>query len=103
FGGKLRRLHMSIQATTQLDRGATHGSLPVPAAAMDNLAARARPAGLFVMLLRPNGSVAYHDESSSVFFQRFVLPLAGARDPELAGRSASLETHSRTPQVGLVP
>jgi HD-GYP domain-containing protein (c-di-GMP phosphodiesterase class II) len=96
---------MSIHATTQTDSGssATQRSLPVPAAAMENLAARARSAGLFVMLLRPDGPVTYHDESAPVFFQRFVLPLAGAPGAKLTRRAASLEPDSPVATWDLIP
>src|ERR1700722_19677957 len=47
----------------------------VPTAVLDNLATRFRPGGLFLMLLRPDGTVAYHDPSAGLFFHRYVLPL----------------------------
>lgn len=54
---------------------------PIPAAAMDNLAARFRPGGLFLAMLRPDGALAYHDSAAGVFFLRYVLPLLQYRDP----------------------
>ncbi len=47
----------------------------LPVAVLDNLAARFRPGGLFLLMLRPDGSVAYHDAGGGLFFQRFVLPM----------------------------
>ena len=52
----------------------------MPNAALDNLAARFRPGGIFMVMLRPDGSVAYHDSAANVFFQRFVLPMLQYRD-----------------------
>ncbi|HEX3355744.1 MAG TPA: HD domain-containing phosphohydrolase [Tepidisphaeraceae bacterium] len=53
---------------------------PIPVAALDNLAARFRPGGLFLVMLRPDGTVAYHDPAAGVFFTRYVLPLLQYRD-----------------------
>src|SRR5688572_31720719 len=47
----------------------------IPAAVLDNLAARFRPGGLCLMMLAPDGSLAYHDASSGLFFQRFAVPM----------------------------
>jgi len=55
--------------------------LGVPAAVLDNLAARFRSCGLFVVLLHTDGSVAYHDPQAALFFQRYVLPLLQYGDP----------------------
>jgi HD-GYP domain-containing protein (c-di-GMP phosphodiesterase class II) len=58
--------------------GSVPESLPqagaVPKAALDNLAARFRCGGLCLILIRTDGSVAYHDETAGVFFQRYVVP-----------------------------
>jgi putative nucleotidyltransferase with HDIG domain len=53
----------------------------IAAAALDNLAARFRPGGLFLVMLRPDGTVAYHDPAAGVFFHRYVLPMLQYRDP----------------------
>jgi HD-GYP domain-containing protein (c-di-GMP phosphodiesterase class II) len=50
-------------------------SLPVPAQVLEVIAERFRPGGLFLLALRNDGSVAWHDPSAGMFFQRFVLPL----------------------------
>src|ERR1700722_10779323 len=55
--------------------------LAVPAAVLDNLAARFRSCGLFVVLLHTDGSVVYHDPQAALFFQRYVLPLLQYGDP----------------------
>ncbi|HEY7115419.1 MAG TPA: HD domain-containing phosphohydrolase [Tepidisphaeraceae bacterium] len=43
-------------------------------AALDNLAARLRPSGLFLVLLRADGSVGWHDGAAPAFHLKFVLP-----------------------------
>src|SRR5256885_4973319 len=70
---------------------------PIAAAALDNLAARFRPSGLFLVMLRPDGSVAYHDSAAGVFFHRYVLPLLQYRDAsndELRSKVQSLSAAS---------
>jgi len=47
----------------------------VPHAVLDNLAMRMRPGGLCLMMLRPDGQLAWHDPSAGLFFQRYVMPL----------------------------
>jgi HD-GYP domain-containing protein (c-di-GMP phosphodiesterase class II) len=47
----------------------------LPVGVLDNLATRFRPGGLFLLMLRPDGSLAYHDHGAGLFFQRYVLPL----------------------------
>jgi HD-GYP domain-containing protein (c-di-GMP phosphodiesterase class II) len=73
------------------------GAAPIAAAALDNLAARFRPSGLFLVMLRPDGSVAYHDSAAGVFFHRYVLPLLQYRDKsndELRSKVQSLSAAS---------
>jgi putative nucleotidyltransferase with HDIG domain len=70
---------------------------PIPIGALDNLAARFRPGGLFLVMLRPDGSVAYHDPAAGVFFHRYVLPLLQYRDSsndELRNKVQSLSPTS---------
>jgi HD-GYP domain-containing protein (c-di-GMP phosphodiesterase class II) len=57
-----------------------HTAAPIAPAALDNLAARFRPGGLFLVMLRPDGTVAYHDAAAGVFFHRYVLPMLQYRD-----------------------
>jgi HD-GYP domain-containing protein (c-di-GMP phosphodiesterase class II) len=65
---------MSLQLNHRATPAGPNGTI-VPAAVLDNLATRFRPGGLFLVLLRPDGTVAYHDSGASSFFHRFVLPL----------------------------
>jgi len=53
----------------------------LPPAVLENLAARFRPGGLFLVVLRQDGSVAYRDPGAGVFFERYVFPLLKASDP----------------------
>jgi len=53
----------------------------VATAVLDNLAARFRPAGVFLVLLKPDGTVAYADPAAGMFFQRYVLPLLQYPEP----------------------
>lgn len=50
------------------------------------LAERFRPAGLMLMAVRTDGSVAYADSAASAFFQKYVLPVIrlGGPTPEAA-------------------
>lgn len=60
-------------------------STPVPgisANALDNLAARFRPGGLWLVLLRPDGTIAYHDAAAPAFFQRYVRPQLESREAD---------------------
>src|SRR5947199_10706722 len=62
------------------------GATLVPPALLENLAARFRPSGLCLMLLGPDGTVAFHDaHAAGAFFQRFVLPVI--QHPELSARN----------------
>src|SRR6185436_18467921 len=53
----------------------------LPPAVLENLAARFRPGGLFLVVARVDGSLAYHDPSAGVFFERYAFPLLKASDP----------------------
>src|SRR6187401_2529694 len=53
----------------------------IAATVLDTLAARMRSNGVFLAMLRPDGSVAWHDGNASLFFQRFVLPMLQYPDP----------------------
>ncbi len=43
-------------------------------AVLETLSSRFRPAGLFSVVLRPDGSVASHDTAAEPFFARYALP-----------------------------
>lgn len=70
---------MTLQSAQTLDTG-DPGVSPGIAAALDGLAGRFRPGGLFLVLLDPDGQVIHHDRGAGLFFQRYVLPLLQYRD-----------------------
>jgi HD-GYP domain-containing protein (c-di-GMP phosphodiesterase class II) len=85
-----------------IQHGSQVAAAAVPSAAtaaMENLAARVRPSGLFLLAMATDGSIIWHDAAAGTFFQRYVLPLlrypdAGAqpfpqRLAELAGGTAA--------------
>ena len=47
----------------------------VPAPVLDGLASRFRSGGLFLLALRNDGSLAWHDPAAGMFFLRYVTPL----------------------------
>ena len=69
----------------------------IPHAVLDHLAARVRPAGLCLLLLTPDGTLAWHDAAAPAFFQKLVKPQvehadAVAVDPAL--RDAAREVNA---------
>jgi hypothetical protein len=46
----------------------------VPDTVMEHLAKLARPAGISLLLLKPDGTVAWHDHTSGVLYERFMVP-----------------------------
>ena len=69
----------------------------VPTPVLETLASRIRPGGLYLMMLRPDGSVAYHDGAAGLFFHRYVLPMLQypeSADNELRGKLNALTSNS---------
>jgi HD-GYP domain-containing protein (c-di-GMP phosphodiesterase class II) len=58
-------------------------STSLPAAVLDQLASRFRPAGLCLMLIRPDGSLVWTDSSAVDFFRRYAVPLVRTREETL--------------------
>jgi HD-GYP domain-containing protein (c-di-GMP phosphodiesterase class II) len=89
---------MALQANHRTaGSGAAQGGAPV--AVLDVLATRFRPAGLFLALLKPDGTVLYHDASAGLFFQRYVLPLLQYDDSSDTGIKQQLSTITATSPV----
>ncbi len=65
--------NQSNQAATMMSM-ASNASVP-SLTVLENLAARFRPGGLFLLMLKPDGSVAYHDAAAGTFYTRYVLPM----------------------------
>src|SRR5689334_4571742 len=59
----------AVSATAAAIGAATAAAAPTPLsqATLDNLAARFRPGGLCLVLLNPDGTVAYHDAAAQTF------------------------------------
>jgi HD-GYP domain-containing protein (c-di-GMP phosphodiesterase class II) len=57
------------------------GNKLVAGSVLDNLAARTRPGGLFLLMLHPDATVDYHDPSAGMFFNRYVLPMIQYPEP----------------------
>src|SRR5689334_6185755 len=60
--------------------GPANREASIAPAALDNLAARFRPGGLFLVLLRPDGTIAYHDSGAAAFHVRYTLPQLQVND-----------------------
>jgi putative nucleotidyltransferase with HDIG domain len=69
--------------------------MSLPASVLENLAARFRPGGLCLLMLNTDGTLAYHDQSAGLFFQRFAVPMIQYADPvaklaeQVAGMTAT--------------
>ena len=78
---------MAVHSTTTSSTGlgahpaGAAGQLPIPTAALENLAARVRPNGLFLFVLLPDGAVRWCDAQAGTFFRRYVLPPLQYPDP----------------------
>jgi hypothetical protein len=70
----LKLMDNPVSATAAVMDGAASAAA-LPCEVLDNLAARFRPGGLFLLMLRPDGTVAYNDTACGLFFQRFALPM----------------------------
>ncbi|HYO07451.1 MAG TPA: HD domain-containing phosphohydrolase [Tepidisphaeraceae bacterium] len=77
----------------------------VPTPVLDNLAARFRPGGLCLMMLNPDGSLAYHDPSAGLFFQRFAVPMIQYPEPaaQLGERVSAMTATSPVEAWNVLP
>src|SRR5689334_17930531 len=90
----------NMAATADSPKLKSEPAAVIPTAALEVLAARFRPSGLFVCTLHPDGSVNYHDPNASVFFQRYVLPILQWRESiDLPFREC---LDAMTPTTGIV-
>lgn len=60
---------------------------PVPQDVLEEIASFAREQGTCLLLLQTDGAIAWHDQTSSAFFDRYVLPAMG--HPEFLGARVS--------------
>ena len=54
---------------------ATGETSPFPHTMLEKVAARFRPAGLCLLLIAPDGTIAYADPVAGAFFARYAVPL----------------------------
>lgn len=54
--------------------GSRVANVSLPSAVLAHLASRMRLGGLFLVVLRPDGSIGFHDQEAGLFFQRYVFP-----------------------------
>src|SRR6185295_6602252 len=92
----------SQQDAAGANASAGGSALRMAEAALDALSARFRPGGLMLLLLRKDGTIAYHDGSAAnAFFQGYVVPLMQSRTS-----TEATETKRRvaqlTPDSGVV-
>jgi putative nucleotidyltransferase with HDIG domain len=73
----------------------------VPTAVLENLAARFRPGGLCLILLRPDGSVAWFDAAAVPFFHKYLIPVLSRRDASLPGMTEKLAAMSANSPVSV--
>lgn len=73
----------------------------LPQAVLDTLSSRFRPSGLFLAMLRPDATIAYHDPGAGLFFNRFVLPMLQSAEPADHGLREQSKTikHASAVQV----
>jgi HD-GYP domain-containing protein (c-di-GMP phosphodiesterase class II) len=64
---------MTLQTGTKLASASPASVLPP--AVLEKLAARLRPTGACLVLMRPDGSLAYADPVAGAFFTKFAVPL----------------------------
>ena len=66
---------VNAQSNVPKPAAARKGAAPVvPEAVLEHLAKLARPAGIALLLLRPDGNVAWHDHGAGVLYERFMVP-----------------------------
>src|SRR5438045_2052892 len=72
----LQTTNTTIPTTVAAPNGGVTGfAALVPPAAFESLCNRIRPAGLFLVGMGTDGSIAYHDAGAEPFFLRYALPL----------------------------
>ncbi|MDB5293930.1 MAG: hypothetical protein JWL69_5171 [Phycisphaerales bacterium] len=89
-----------------ISAASTERTTAVPVAVLENLAARFRAGGLFLLALRPDGSLAWHDASAGAFFLGYALPVLSNPGPqgnhlrpELLQATGAITVHHPVPGV----
>ena len=86
---------MTLQTVNNL--GGIGEQPPFPAPVLEKLGARFRDAGLCLMVMRPDGTVAWHDAQVGEFFNRYGLPLVQQNDNlgrKLGGLAGDAQTYT---------
>ncbi len=65
---------VNAQSASPKSAGGRKSAPIVPEAVLEHLAKLARPAGISLLLLRPDGNVVWHDHGSGVLYERFLVP-----------------------------
>ena len=96
---------ISKNGASQQQTAGAQAATVVPAPVLENLAARFRPGGLCLVVLRPDGAVAYQDPGSNLFFQRYALPLIQYPEPAsgLTEKVTSMTTKSPVEIWNILP
>jgi putative nucleotidyltransferase with HDIG domain len=74
---------------------------PVPAAVLENLAARYRSGGLALILISRDGTVLWVDQSAAPFFQKFLYPIISRPSAEREGLADKLSNVSANSAVAV--
>jgi HD-GYP domain-containing protein (c-di-GMP phosphodiesterase class II) len=90
-------------STSSPKPGASRKAAPlVPEAVLEHLARHGRQWGVCLLILRPDGSVAWHDHGAGVLFERFLVP--AIKHTELLAnqlRSSVSKLNSQSPAQAL--
>jgi putative nucleotidyltransferase with HDIG domain len=91
---------MSLNATDPVKLPAALAHFPPPPMALlETLAARFRPGGLCLMLLRTDGTVVWHDTAAEVLFQKYVIAQLSADNTSGSDLKESLHSVTATSPV----
>src|SRR6185295_8922233 len=75
---------VNAQSGSQKTAATRKSAQIVPDAVMEQLAKHTKQAGTSLLLLKPDGTVAWHDHTSGVLYERFLVP--ALKHTELLGR-----------------
>src|SRR5437660_12710989 len=65
---------INAQSATPKSATGRKSALIVPEAVMEQLSKHTRMAGTTLLLLRPDGTLVWHDHGSGVLYERFLVP-----------------------------
>ena len=97
---------VNTQSGSQKTAARSKSALIVPDAVMEQLARHARPGGTTLLLLRPDGTLAWHDHGSGVLYERFLVPALKHTEllgSELRSQVSKMNAQSATQTWNFVP